>query len=457
MSSQKSFARLKTHFESGQTRTRESRLRALEQLEAMIVENQDRICEALFADLRKPKQESLIGEVAVTLEEIRLAKRKLRRWMRPKRLSSPLALLPARSRVYYEPRGVALIIGPWNYPFMLTMVPLVGAIAAGCCAIVKPSEIASRTAHTIHALLEKYLSADLVASVLGGIPETTELLKLKTDYIFFTGSTAVGRIVMEAASKNLVPVTLELGGKSPAVVCADADLDLAARRIVWGKFYNAGQTCVAPDYVLVQESIREAFLEKLKSQISAQFGENPQKSESYARIIDAKNFLRVRGLIDPAKVSFGGKSDAADRYIQPTVLSGATWQDAAMREEIFGPVLPILTFKEPADAFTAIRLRPKPLSAYLFTRADANKRAFVEDVSFGGGCINDVLVHLGNPHLPFGGVGESGIGHYHGHASFLTFSHTKSVMFRYRTLDLSARYAPYTERKTNFLSRLFGM
>lgn len=443
-------------FRSRATRSYQSRLTALGRLEDLIRENQSAICEALHADLRKPRQEALVGEIFVTLEEIAIAKKNLQKWMRPRRRPTPMFLWPAKSRVHWEPLGVVLIIGPWNYPFHLAMAPLVGALAAGNGAVIKPSELTPHTSSLLSQLVAKYFSADHVRVIEGGVTETTALLKEKFDHIFFTGSTAVGKIIMQAAAPTLTPVTLELGGKSPVIVTADADLDLAARRIVWGKFYNAGQTCVAPDYAYVHESVMGEFLKRVRAEIESQFGTDPQKSESLGRIVNERNHGRLTAMIQSEKVFVGGGSDLKDLFIAPTVLRDVTWDDPVMQEEIFGPILPVLEFSDLDSVFTTITARPKPLAAYLFSSSFEIHRRFTERLSFGGGCINDVLVHLGNPYLPFGGVGESGMGRYHGFESFKVFSHAKSVMRRYGWLDLSARYAPYDERKLEFLTRFFG-
>jgi aldehyde dehydrogenase (NAD+) len=451
------FDSLNSTFNSGKTLPIEFRLAALDNLERMIKENQEQICGALHTDLHKPKQEALVGEVAMTLEEIQLAKKNLRQWMAPLCRRSPLALFPSRNRVYFEPLGSVLIIGPWNYPFYLLMAPLVGAIAAGNCVLLKPSELALSTSKLVRDLIHQYFPQDFLQVIVGGIPETTALLDLPWDHIFFTGSTAVGKIVMQAAAKNLVPVTLELGGKSPTIVCEDADLDLTARRIVWGKFYNAGQTCVAPDYLYVHQSVAEILFEKIKAQIVMQFGLEPKESQSYARIINHRNVERLSALLAPHKIGYGGQVDSLNKYIAPTLLRDVDWEDAVMQEEIFGPILPILTFNNLENVFRTIRSKPKPLAAYFFSLSAEKQGAFVEQLSFGGGCINDTLVHLGNPHLPFGGVGASGQGRYHGHYSFLTFSHQKSVMTRYKYFDLMARYAPYSDKKLKLFYWLFDL
>ncbi len=448
---------LRRYYQEGITRPWEFRWTALQTLETLITENIVAICSALYADLQKPKQEAFISEIAIVLEEIRLAKKNLKKWMKPQKVGSPMALMPSRSRIYYEPLGTVLIIGPWNYPFQLAIAPLVGAIAAGNCAVIKPSELTRNTSKLISELFKKYFPTDYICVVEGGIPETTSLLAQKFDHIFFTGSTPVGRIVMQAAAKNLTPVTLELGGKSPVVVCEDADLALAARRIVWGKFYNAGQTCVAPDYLYVQSSVSHILIEKIKACIVQQFGANPKSSESLSRIVNSQNCKRLTQMIDDKKVIHGGEFDFEALFIAPTVMQNISWNDPVMLEEIFGPILPILTFETIDEAFYSILQRPKPLAAYLFTRSHAIQKTFIDSISFGGGCINDVVLHLSNPYLPFGGVGDSGMGQYHGRSSFQTFSHAKSVMHRFGLFDVSARYAPYSEGKLKFLRRMFRL
>jgi aldehyde dehydrogenase (NAD+) len=454
---QQIFKKQKDYFFQGHTQTYEFRLQQLERLESLIRDNSDRICQALYQDLRKSATEALISEVAVTLDELHLAKKNLKSWMTPTACKTPLTLLPARSRIHYDPLGSVLIIGPWNYPFQLVISPLVGAIAAGNCAVVKPSELTPKTAQLVEDLISKHFPLEFIRVQQGGIPETTALLGVPFDHIFFTGSTPVGRIVMQAAADNLTPVTLELGGKSPAIVCQDADLALAARRLVWGKFYNAGQTCVAPDYLYVHKDVADSLHSQLVVQIKEQFGENPQHSPDLTRIVNQKNVERLQKMLDPQKISHGGRTDLADLYIEPTLMRSVTWDDLVMKEEIFGPIFPILTFENLDMVFTNLQNQPKPLSAYLFTEDNDNQQRFLNELSFGGGCINDVIVHLGNSNLPFGGVGHSGTGRYHGHHSFLTFSHQKSVMVRYKWFDLSARYAPYSEKNLKLLKRLFGL
>lgn len=445
---------LRLMYQSGTTRSYKFRSRALKQLEKMVLENREALCGALRDDLRKPFHESLIGEIGVLLSDIRMARKNLRRWMRPEKVPTPVTLWPARSRIYREPLGVVLIIAPWNYPVQLSLMPLVGAIAAGNCAVVKPSELAPSTSFLLAQLVKRYFSPDHVTVVEGGVPEATELLGRRFDHIFFTGSPTVGRIVMQAAAKNLIPVTLELGGKSPVIVCEDADLNVAARRIVWSKFYNAGQTCVAPDFLCVQRKVFEPLLNKLKDEIHAQLGASPRESEDYARIINHRHLERLAALMDRGRVYFGGEMDLDSLYFGPTILVGVSWEDPVMKEEIFGPILPVLSYDTLEELFAVLEARPKPLAAYFFSQSRARQREFLENVSFGGGSINDLMVHLANPHLPFGGVGNSGMGSYRGMQSFLTFSHSKSVINRSRWFDVMARYAPMTAGKLSTLRKL---
>lgn len=439
-------------FLDGSTRDLKFRDRQLEYLENIVLNNEKRICEALRADLGKPEQESFITEIAMIIGEIRHTRKNLKKWAKARRVSSPLALFPASSHVYREPLGVVLIIAPWNYPFMLALSPLVGAIAAGCCAIVKPSEISSNTSKLLHELLTSAFTKDYVTVVEGGVTETTALLELKFDHIFFTGSTPVGRIVALAAAKNLVPTTLELGGKSPAIVCADADLDVAARRVVWGRFMNGGQTCVAPDYIYCHETIADRFIEKARQTLQQFYGNDPAASPDYARIVSHSHFDRLDRMLGPApQVHTGGERIRERKYIAPTILKNATWDSPAMQDEIFGPILPVMTYSKIDDVFTKLRTTEKPLSAYIFTENEFVQKKFIELVPFGGGCINDTVSHLGSPDLPFGGVGASGYGTYHGERSFMAFTHEKGVLKKSRRLDLSVRYPPYKPWKMKLL------
>lgn len=427
----------------------------LDRLEKAVLKNTDAVCLALKADLGKHPVEAITSEVAMVLEEIRYHKKYLKNWMKPKRVGPRLSTFPSKNRLISEPRGRVLIIGPWNYPFQLVMLPLVGALSAGNTVVVKPSEMAPSTELLVKQILSETFSPSQVTVVVGGKEETTELLKQKFDYIFFTGSTAVGKVVMLAAAQNLTPVTLELGGKSPAIVTENADLELAAKRIVWGKFYNAGQTCIAPDYTLVQKSVSAELIQKIKKQIQLQYGDDPKASESYGRIINQKNVVRLKSLLEGAQIALGGQTEGS--YFAPTLVFPLKWTDPVMQEEIFGPILPILEFENLDQAFSQIKGQEKPLAAYLFSKDKTEQDRFMNELSFGGACINDTLMHLSHPELPFGGVGASGIGSYHGFQSFQTFSHQKSIMIRGSFLDLAIRYPPYTEKTLKFFKRFLGL
>lgn len=446
-------ARLRAAFDSRALQSYEARQAQLTKLAACFEKYERPLMEALHQDLRKSESESYVSELAVVHHELQMTRKKLRQWMRPKRVGTPLFLWPGRSEIHCEPLGVVLVIGAWNYPVMLTLIPLIGALAAGNSVVVKPSEVAPQTAAVIAEMLTQNFP-ETVAVVTGGVAPTTELLQQRFDFIFYTGSGRVGRIVYEAAAKHLTPVTLELGGKSPAFVLADADLGLAARRIAWGKFLNAGQTCVAPDYVYVDSKIEAEFLKRLQGEIQAQLGE-AIRSPDYGRIVNAANFDRLSGLLKNTEIFHGGKTDASQRFIEPTVLRNVKWSDAVMRDEIFGPILPVLTFQRFDDAIREVRKQDKPLAAYFFGQAKSERTRFVEDLSFGGGCINDANVHLGNPRLPFGGVGGSGLGSYHGKQSFLNFSHQKSLIRQSRFFDFPIRYPPSSKGKLSQLRRLF--
>jgi aldehyde dehydrogenase (NAD+) len=435
--------RQRDFFNSGATRDLKFRKKHLNALLQTIVSMESDVLEALHKDMGKPQAEGLVSELALVYDEIRHAIRHLGQWAKPIKVGTPLLQFPGSSHIYFEPYGVALIIGPWNYPFQLIMAPLVAAIAAGNCAVLKPSELAPRTADVIAKIIVKAFEPSVVSVFLGGVPVSKQLLEERFDYMFFTGGPAVGRIVMEAATKNLTPLTLELGGKSPCIVDSDVDLDVTARRIAWGKFFNAGQTCVAPDYMLVPKDLKKPLIAKLKEQIHQFFGEDPATSPDYARIINASHFKRLEKLISQGRAVIGGETDEKSRYIAPTILDDVDLNTSLMKDEIFGPLLPILTYRDFDEAVSVVKSRPRPLALYLFSNLATSQRRVVQELSFGGGCINDTLVHLANPELPFGGVGESGMGSYHGHFGFETFSHRKSVTKRPFSFDFKMRYPPY--------------
>lgn len=444
-------------FSSGRTKPLAHRLELLEKLKEMVLANEEAIVSAIHKDLGKPKLEAVAHEIAPLIEEIRFTRKNLAKWMRPQKVATSLLLLPGRSRIHREPLGIVLIISPWNYPFLLAMMGLANALAAGNCVLVKPSELAPTVSALMKRLIGETFPPEIACVVEGGVSETTMLLRCKFDHIMFTGSTAVGRIVMQAAAQHLTPVTLELGGKSPAFVTASAVLDLAARRIAWGKFINSGQTCVAPDYVYVHESVAEEFLEKMKSVLREFFGPDAKASDSYSRIINERNFDRLTSLLERHQPYLGGQSDRSQRYIAPTLLTDASWSDPVMQEEIFGPILPVLRYSDLESTLYDVSQREKPLAAYLFTSERSDEKALLEKLSFGGGCINDTILHMATPHMPFGGVGSSGTGAYHGENGFLAFSHQKSVLYKSRFLDLALRYPPYTLIKSRWLRALFGI
>ncbi|OQW49147.1 MAG: hypothetical protein A4S09_03530 [Proteobacteria bacterium SG_bin7] len=441
----------RNYFQQGLTRSFEQRIKSLSILEQLLESNRTAICDAVHADLGKPHFETLTGEIAGVLNEICHMKKNLRNWMKPQKVKTPLLLWPSKSRIFYEPLGLSLIISPWNYPILLSLSPLVGAIASGCCAILKPSEHAAKVSTILRDLISQSFPTEYVSVVNGGVPETTSLLSQKFDKIFFTGNSQVGQIVMSAAAKNLTPVTLELGGKNPAIICADANLKLAAKRLVWGKFYNSGQTCVCPDYFYVEQSVYEEFLRYVKSEITSQFGESGKVNYNLSRIVNSFHFQRLQNLINKEKIFHGGYVSSELRFIEPTVLRDVSWDDSVMKEEVFGPVLAILPFENFESTLHLLAKKPRSLASYLFSESPEKINFFLENLSFGGGCVNDCVIHLSNSYLPFGGVGTSGIGSYHGFNSFLAFSHAKSIILGSNLMDIRSRYAPYTPQKLKFL------
>ena len=435
--------RHRNYFNSGKTKSAASRIENLKHLKKIIRENETQISQALKQDLNKSSEEAFMTEINETLREIEHAIKKTTKWMKPERTTTPLVQQPARSYIQPDPLGVVLIIGPWNYPFALLMSPLAAALAAGNCAILKPSEMAPNTSNIIGKLIRENFDPGLISAVEGGVNETTALLKEKFDHIFFTGGPAVGKIVMKAASNHLTPVTLELGGKSPCIVDNNIHLKYAAKRIAWGKYLNAGQTCVAPDYLLVNKKIKNALIEEIKKNVTSFFGTNPQESGSYGRIINEKHFHRVSSLIDTQKVVFGGTTTKDSLYIAPTLLDNVSPDDPIMSEEIFGPLLPVMTYENLTEALDFVNKRPKPLALYIFSQDKEIQQRVLTETSSGGACINDTIVHIASATLPFGGIGESGMGNYHGKAGFNTFSHKKSIMKRSTLIDMPLRYPPF--------------
>lgn len=421
-------AAVRAAFDGGRTRPLPWRTAQLRALDRMLVAEADAIHAALQADLGKCAIESRLTETAFLRAEIAHALKHLRRWSRPKRIAIPLSLQPAHGRLVPEPLGVVLVIAPWNYPVQLLLAPLIGAIAAGNAVVLKPSEVAPNVAATLARLIPRYLDNDAVVVVEGGVAETGALLRERFDHIFYTGNSAVARVVMTAAARHLTPVTLELGGKSPLWIDDSVDMKAAARRIAWAKFLNAGQTCVAPDYLLAAPGTAENLVPHLRNAIHELYGNNPRNSSAYGRIINSRHVERLLTLIDPARCVIGGEHDIGERYIAPTVLHPATAGDASMQDEIFGPILPVVTVKDAEAAIAFIRARPKPLALYAFTSDRALRQRLVDETSSGALAFDFAVAHLGAPDMPFGGVGASGMGAYHGEASFRIFSHFKPVM-----------------------------
>ena len=444
--------RQRAFFHTGETLAYSFRLQALETLIKTVKETQHEIALALEEDLHKSPLEAHLTEISIFLEDALYAKKHLAGWMKKRRAKTARKLIPARCYRVPEPYGVALIMSPWNYPFMLAMQPLIGAICAGNCAVIKTSAYAPATSRVVRRLVESCFPAEYCAVVEGSREQNEQLLSQRFDYIFFTGSVAVGKHVMECAARNLTPVTLELGGKSPVIVDETAKIDLAAKRLVFAKFINAGQTCVAPDYVFVHESKQAALLEALRGYIASCYPRDAEgEIADYPHIINEKHFNRLNGLLEGQTAAIGGKSDAKQRVIEPTVLVDVSPQAPIMQEEIFGPILPLMAYRDIEEPLGFIRQRPKPLALYLFSEDRALQRRIETGVSFGGGCINDGLLHVATHHLPFGGVGESGMGQYHGRASFDTFTHYKSIVNKGTRLDVEARYRPYTALKEKIM------
>ncbi|MBR5893929.1 MAG: aldehyde dehydrogenase [Akkermansia sp.] len=426
------------------TRDVKFRLAALKKLKKTIIEWEPKICEALMADLGKCRTETYMTEIGMVLAGLSDNIKHLRRWSRPKKVLAPLAQFPSTCRVQPEPYGVSLILSPWNYPILLCLDPLAAALAAGNCAVVKPSSMSPATSQVIADMLSSIFEPEYVTTVLGGRDKIGALLEEKFDYVFFTGSPVVGHVVMEAAARNLTPVTLELGGKSPCIVDETANIPVAARRIAFGKILNAGQTCVAPDYLFIHSSRKQEFVEAYRAEVKRMLGEEPLKDETFTHIINERHFKRLQGLLEGENALVGGKSDPASLRIEPTLLDGVTPESPCMQEEIFGPILPMMTWDKWEDVERFVLSRPRPLASYLFTTSSANEKRFVNNLSFGGGCVNDTIIHLAVHGLPFGGVGESGMGAYHGKAGFDTFTHYKSVLTKANWLDLPMRYHPYS-------------
>lgn len=441
-------------FSTGKTLNVSFRINALKKLRSFLKENEAKISEAVKKDLGKSKLESYMCETGLVLSEITHMLRHIRRYAKDKTVATPLPQLPSHSFVKPMPYGVALIMSPWNYPLLLTLSPLVNAIAAGNTAVVKPSAYSPETSSVIKKIIENVFPPEYVSCISGGREENGYLLDEKFDYIFFTGSKNVGKLVLEKAAPNLTPVTLELGGKSPCIVDKTANLKLAAKRIVFGKYLNCGQTCVAPDYIMCEKSAKDRFVKYVIEEIKKQYSENALENENYGKIVNKKHFDRLLGLIDTKKVVFGGGSSSETLQIQPTVMDNVTNEDAVMQEEIFGPIMPIITFESLDDVIENINRGEKPLALYIFSSDKKNIKKVTTLCTFGGGCVNDTIIHLATSNMGFGGVGESGIGAYHGKVGFDTFSHHKSIVDKKTWLDLPMRYQPYDKFKEKLI-RMF--
>ena len=422
------------------------RKETLKKLLYNIQKSEDLIIKALYDDFKKPEFEAVVTETSYVISELKDVIKNINKWARPKRVFPSLLNFPSTDKIYKEPYGSVLIIAPWNYPFQLALCPLIAAVAAGNKVTLKPSELTPHTSAVIARIIEKTFHINHVEVFEGGVEVSNQLLAQRWDYIFFTGSVAVGKIVAKAAAENLTPITLELGGKNPCIVDETADLKLAAKRIVWGKFINAGQTCIAPDYIMVQKNMKVNFITYLMEEIIKAYGKKIDKSPDFARIINTKNWYRLTNMIQNENILFGGESDANKLYIAPTLLEEPDLDSPVMKEEIFGPVLPILTYENENDIEKVVSRYEKPLSFYIFSENNSFTKKLIKKYSFGGGCINDTVVHFSNKRLPFGGVGHSGMGAYHGQLSFDTFSHHKSVVKKGNWLDLPMRYAPYKDK-----------
>jgi len=440
-------------FATGKTKDVEWRIEQLKRLKQAIVDDQEAIVNAVKADLGRPDFEAYFEIAAIS--EINYALKHLKSWVKPKKVATSIDQFPASAKIYPEPLGVVLIISPWNYPFQLMISPLTGAIAAGNCAVLKPSEVAANTSRVIADIIQKTFDPAYIAVVEGGVETSQQLLEEKFDHIFFTGGTAIGKIVMQAAAKHLTPVTLELGGKSPCIVDSDVDLKYAAKRITWGKYLNAGQTCIAPDYLLVDRRIKSDLLTEIQKCVEEFYGDDPAQSPDYARLISRRHFDRLEPLLKDGEIVMGGQTKPEEKYIAPTVMDQVSWESPVMQEEIFGPILPVLEYTDFKEAIAQINARPKPLALYIFSKDKQKQEQVLQETSSGGVCINDTVMQVGVSTLPFGGVGDSGIGSYHGKASFDTFSHYKSVLKKGFRFDPNWRYPPYKD-KLSLLKRIIG-
>ncbi len=433
----------KNHFADQQTKNVSVRKQLLKRLLTVVLEKEKEIVDALYLDFKKSEYESVMTETSIVISELKRTIKNINYWAKPQHVTPALLNFPSSSKIYKEPYGAVLIIAPWNYPYQLALVPLIGAIAAGNTVVLKPSELTPNTSKITKEIIESVFDKKLVAVVEGGVDVSTELLAERWDYIFFTGSVQVGKIVAKAAARFLTPVTLELGGKNPCIIDKTANIKLAAKRIVWGKFINGGQTCIAPDYLLIHKSVKDNFVSCFKSEIEIAYGKNPEDSKDYPRIVNQRNFDRLASMLENETFLVGGKTNREDNYIAPTLIDEPSLDSEVMKGEIFGPISPVISYETEKDLENIIHKYEKPLALYVFSGNKKFANKMITKYSFGGGTINDTTVHFANHHLPFGGVGESGIGSYHGKQTFDLFSHKKGVTRRYNWLDLPMRYAPY--------------
>ncbi|WP_282081096.1 aldehyde dehydrogenase [Aquimarina algiphila] len=441
-------------FDTNTTKDIQFRINELKRLKNVLKKNEALLYSSIYKDFKKSKFETYVTELSIIYHEIDLALVNVRKWAKKKKASTGLTNLPGKSYIVPEPYGTVLVIGAWNYPYQLSLCPAIAAIAAGCTVILKPSELPSNTAAAMAQLINQNFDPSFFKVIEGGVQQTTELLQIRFDKIFFTGSLPVGKIVYQAAAKHLTPVTLELGGKSPAIITKDVNINMTAKRLVWAKYLNAGQTCIAPDYVLVDSSIHDSLLTAMKAEIEK--AAYHVDHHNYTQIINDKNFDRLKDLIDKEKIYVGGECNVEERVISPTIMKNVEFSDKIMKDEIFGPILPILSFKTIEEAIEKVKTLSKPLSCYVFTKNKTIKNKILNEISFGGGAVNDAVMHFTEQSLPFGGVGDSGIGNYHGKYGFETFSHYKSILQKPFWIELNLKYSPYSDKKLKWLKRIIG-
>ncbi|WP_109434783.1 aldehyde dehydrogenase [Aquimarina sp. AU119] len=441
-------------FDTNTTKDIQFRINELKRLKNVLKKNEALLYSSIYKDFKKSKFETYVTELSIIYHEIDLALVNVRKWAKKKKASTGLTNLPGKSYIIPEPYGTVLVIGAWNYPYQLSLCPAIAAIAAGCTVILKPSELPSNTAAAMAQLINQNFDPSFFKVIEGGVQQTTELLQIRFDKIFFTGSLPVGKIVYQAAAKHLTPVTLELGGKSPAIITKDVNINMTAKRLVWAKYLNAGQTCIAPDYVLVDSSIHDSLLTAMKAEIEK--AAYHVDHHNYTQIINDKNFDRLKDLIDKEKIYVGGECNVEERVISPTIMKNVEFSDKIMKDEIFGPILPILSFKTIEEAIEKVKTLSKPLSCYVFTKNKTIKNKILNEISFGGGAVNDAVMHFTEQSLPFGGVGDSGIGNYHGKYGFETFSHYKSILQKPFWIELNLKYSPYSDKKLKWLKRIIG-